>query len=67
MASQLAKNYTNWTSGREVMATLVVEEWCKGTPLDTTIYRDALNNNIHDNNNVHGLVVSLMSQGLTCM
>ena len=59
MASQLAKNYTNWTSGREVMATLVVEEWCKGTPLDTTIYREALYNNKHGDGKVDWLVVSL--------
>ena len=36
---QLAKNYINWVDRRKVMATLVMEEWCKGTPLDTTIYR----------------------------
>ena len=57
MASQLAKNYTNWTSEREVMATLV--EWCKGTPLDTTIYREALYNNKHGDGKVDWLVVSL--------
>ena len=49
------------------MATLVVEEWWKGTPLDATIYREALHNNIHCNKGVEGLVVSLMSRGLTCM
>ena len=48
------------------MTTLVVEEWCKGTPLDTTIYREALHNNIHYNYDGVGLVVSFISQ-LTCM
>ena len=33
---QLAKNYINWTSRREVMVTLVLLMWCKGTPLDVT-------------------------------
>jgi len=42
------------------MATLVVEKWCKGTPLDTKIYRETLYNNIHDNNDVEGLVISFM-------
>jgi len=56
---QQAKNYTKWTSRRKVMTTLVVEIWCKGTPLDATIYNGALHNNIHDNNDVEGLVVSL--------
>ena len=41
------------------MTTLVVKLWCKGTPLDTTIYTEALYNNIHDNNWVEGLVVSV--------
>jgi len=45
------------------MATLVVEEWCKGTPLDTIIYRKVLHNNIHYNCDGGGLVVSLMSRG----
>ena len=31
---QNTKNYTNRTTRREVMVTLVIEEWCKGTPLD---------------------------------
>ena len=58
---QPTKNYINRTSGREVMTALVVEEWCKGTPLDTTIYREALHNNIHCNNQVEGLVVLFTS------
>ena len=64
---QPTKNYINWTSRREVMTTLVMEEWCKGTPLDTTIYEVTLYNNIHDNNDVKGLVASFTSRGLTCM
>ena len=35
-----------------------MEEWCKGTPLDTTIYREALFNNINCNYGVEGLVAS---------
>ena len=46
VASQQTKKYINWVGGRKVMTTLVVEEWCKGTPLDTTIDREALHNNI---------------------
>ena len=65
--SQLAKNYINWVDNEEVMATLVVEEWCKGTPLDTTIYRDTLYSNIHYNCDGGGLVVSLMTRGLIFM
>ena len=49
------------------MTTLVVEEWCKGNPLDTTIYREALHNNIHCNNQVEGLVVLFTSRGLICL
>ena len=64
---QNAKNYQNWTSRREVMAALVIEIWCKGTPLDATILTEALYNNKDDNNNVVGLVVSFTSRGLTCM
>ena len=67
MASQPTKNYTNWTSRRKVMITLVFEIWCKGTPFDVTIYRESLHNNIHCNNNVEGLVVSFTSRGLICM
>ena len=59
MASQPTKNYTNRVDNGEVMATLVVEEWCKGTPLDTTIYREALYNNKHGDGKVDWLVVSL--------
>ena len=44
-----------------------MEEWCKGTPLDATIYREASYNNIHYNYDGVGLVVSFISQGLTCM
>ena len=40
------------------MTTLVAEEWCKGTPLDATTYREALYNNIHDNNEMERLVAS---------
>ena len=43
------------------MSTLVMEEWCKGTPLDATIYRDTLYNNKDDNNGLKGLVVSFTS------
>jgi len=49
------------------MATLVVEEWCKGTPLDTTIYREALHNNIHHNKGVEGLVATFTWPELICM
>ena len=49
------------------MSTLVVVEWCKGTPLDTTIYREALHNNINDNYDVEGLVVSFTWWGLICL
>ena len=49
------------------MATLVMEERCKGTPLDATIYREALHNNINDNYDVEGLVILFTSRGLTCM
>ena len=49
---QQAKNYTNWTSRREVMTTLVMEEWWKGTPLDTTTPKGTLYNNIHCDNDV---------------
>ena len=58
MAFQNTKNHRNTVSKRKVMVTLVMEEWCKGTPLDTTIYREALYNNIDDNNDVVGLVAS---------
>ena len=34
------------------MTTLVIEIWCKGTPLDATICRESLNNNMHYNNDV---------------
>ena len=44
------------------MATLVVEEWCKGIPLHVTIYTEALHNNIHDNYDVEGLVASFTSE-----
>ena len=64
---QLAKNYINWVERRKVMATLVVEEWCKGTTLDTTIYKGILHNNIHYNNEVEGLVISFMMWGLICL
>ena len=50
MASQQAKNYINWGSRREVMAALVMEKWCKGTPLDATTFIEARHNNIDDNN-----------------
>ena len=49
---QNTKNYENWTSRRKVMTTLVVEEWCKGTPLDTTTSKGTLYNNIHCDNDV---------------
>ena len=49
------------------MTTLVVEEGCKGTPQDTTIYREALHNNIHYNNEVEGLVISFTWWKLTCL
>jgi len=49
------------------MATLVVEEWCKGTTLDTTIYKGILHNNIHYNYDVEGLVASFTWSKLTCM
>ena len=49
------------------MTTLVVEEGCKGTPQDTTIYREALYNNINGDGKVEGLVASFTCQGLTCM
>ena len=42
------------------MATLVMEEWRQGTPLDATILPNALYNNIHYKNEVEGLVISLM-------
>ena len=51
----------------EVIATLVMEEWYKGTPLDATTTKDTLYNNKDDNNEVKGLVVSLTSRELTCM
>ena len=34
------------------MTTLVVEEGCKGTPLDTTTSKGTLYNNIHCDNDV---------------
>ena len=40
------------------MTTLVVEEGCKGTPQDTTIYREALYNNINGDGKVEALVTS---------
>ena len=49
------------------MTTLVMEEWCKGTPLDTTIYREASYNNIDDNNDVVWVVISCMRWGLICL
>ena len=49
------------------MSTLVMEEWCKGTPLDATITTDTLYNNKDDNNGVKGLVVSFTSREITCM
>ena len=64
---QNAKNYSNWGIRRKVMSTLVMEEWCKGTPLDTTTLTEALHNNIHRINDVVGLVASFTSRGLTCM
>ena len=41
------------------MATLVVEEWCKGTPLDATTLTEARYSNIDDNKEVEGSVASL--------
>jgi len=67
VASQQAKNYINWVERRKVMVTLVVEKWCKGTPLNITILSEARHNNIHDNNDAVGLVASFTWQGLTCM
>ena len=67
MAFQNTTNYQNWVDNGEVMVTLVMEEWCKGTPLDATIYREALYNNIHCDNNVEGLVVSFTWSELICM
>lgn len=58
MALQPAKNYINWVVRSEVVTTLVVEEWCKGTPLDTTSLPEALYNNLNDGGKVEGLVVS---------
>ena len=52
MASQPTKNYINWVERRKVMTTLVVEEGCKGTPLDTTTSKGTLYNNIHCDNDV---------------
>ena len=49
------------------MTTLVIEIWCKGTPLDATTYREALYMNINDNNEVEGLVASFTSRGLARM
>ena len=49
------------------MTTLVVEKWCKGTPLDTTTFTETQHNNIDDNNEVEGLVASFTWQGLACM
>jgi len=40
------------------MATLVVEKWCKGTPLDTTTFIKALHNNKDDSTGLEGLVAS---------
>ena len=56
-AFQNAKNYINWVVRRKVMTTLVVEEWCKGTPLDTTTSKVTLHNNINGDGKVEGLVV----------
>ena len=64
---QQAKNYINWVGRRKVMTTLVVEEWCKGTPFDATILTKALYNNIRYNNGVEGLVASFTWRRLTCM
>ena len=49
------------------MTTLVVEEGCKGTPLDTTTSKGTLYNNIHDNKEVEGLVISFMWWVLICL
>ena len=49
------------------MTTLVVEEGCKGTPQDTTIYREALYNNINGDGKVEGLVASFTWSRLTCL
>ena len=62
--SQQAKNYINWTSRREVVTTLMVEKWCKGTPLDTTISTEALYNNIHCNYDLLWLVASFHVVGI---
>ena len=59
MAFQNTKNYQNWVGRRKVMTTLVLNNWCKGTPLDATTLSEARNNNIDDNNEVEGLVASL--------
>ena len=42
---QNTTNYQNWVERRKVMSTLVMEEWCKGTPLDATTIQDTLYNN----------------------
>ena len=49
------------------MATLVEEEWYKGTPLDTTTFTEILHSNIHGDGKVEGLVASFMCRGLTRM
>ena len=49
------------------MTTLVVEEWCKSTPLDTTTSKVTLYNNINGDGKVEGLVVLFTWWRLICI